>query len=73
MGYVNVYVQIKGYEDDMDFQFETNLICKSVKDANQFVRMICEEYDVENYQAIVYQYMNIIKSERKFSIKQIDN
>jgi hypothetical protein len=73
MGYVNCYVQIRGNDEDYEFVYETNLVCRSIKDANDYVRMVVWDNDIESFTATVYQYMNTVKSVRKYIIKQMDN
>ena len=73
MEYVNCYVQIRGSDEDYEFVYETNLVCRSIKDANDFVCMVVVDNEIETYTATVYQYVNQVRSARKYIIKQMDN
>ena len=73
MEYVNCYVQIRGNDEDYEFVYETNLVCRSIKDANDFVCMLVTDNDIQTFTATVYQYVNQVKSARKYIIKQMDN
>ena len=73
MEYVNCYVQIRGNDEDYEFVYETNLVCRSIKDANEFVSMVVIDNDIKTFTATVYQYVNQVRSARKYIIKQMDN